>query len=160
MQLEVRNLTKKFDDVVAVDNVGFQANQGEFLTLLGPSGCGKTTTLRCIAGLEKPDEGFIKIGDRVVFDSRAGTYVPPEQRGLGMVFQSYAIWPHMTVFDNVAYGLRTGGRSFSRTEIKRARTWASSWSFTFFSRVAASIRTLLAESVGLAFNLAVSRFCR
>jgi iron(III) transport system ATP-binding protein len=80
--------------------------RGEFVTLLGPSGCGKTTTLRCIAGLERPDGGEIRIDGGIVASAVRGVYLNPEQRNIGMVFQSYAVWPHMTVFDNVAYGLR------------------------------------------------------
>src|SRR4029078_6752190 len=79
---------------------------GKLLPLLGPSGCGKTTTLRCLAGLERPDSGRIIIDGRVVFDSEKGILVPPSERALGMVFQSYAIWPHMSVFENVAFPLR------------------------------------------------------
>ncbi len=98
-------LAKTFGPVVAVNDLSLEAKAGEFLTLLGPSGCGKTTTLRLIAGLEKPDRGEIHVGDRLVSSPGAGLFVPPEQRGMGMVFQSYAIWPHMTVFENVAFPL-------------------------------------------------------
>ncbi len=105
-RIELRNVTKRFDKVTAVDRVNLVIEPGSFLTLLGPSGCGKTTILRMIAGLEEPDEGDILIGDRVVFSSNKGTCVPPAKRGLGLVFQSYALWPHMTVFQNVAFGLR------------------------------------------------------
>jgi iron(III) transport system ATP-binding protein len=99
--------------VFAVDDVSFEVKEGELFTLLGPSGCGKTTTLRSIAGLEKPDSGTIAVGDRVLFSSGNGRTVnmPANQRGLGMVFQSYAIWPHMTVFDNVAFPLQVRKRS-------------------------------------------------
>jgi iron(III) transport system ATP-binding protein len=95
--------------------------ENEFICLLGPSGCGKTTTLRCLAGLERPDAGRIRIGGRDVFDSSSRKYVPTERRGIGMVFQSYAIWPHMSVFDNVAYPLRRGaGREpLSREKIRQ-----------------------------------------
>ena len=86
--------------------VTFTVGAGEHLTLLGPSGCGKTTTLRAIAGLERPTSGEIRIGGSPVFSSSPSVNVPAERRGLSMVFQSYAIWPHMSVFDNVAYGLR------------------------------------------------------
>ncbi|MEV8516940.1 ABC transporter ATP-binding protein [Dactylosporangium sp. NPDC051484] len=111
-RIEIRGLRKQFkggDDLVAaIDGIDLTVAEGEFLCLLGPSGCGKTTTLRSIAGLERPDSGFIRIGDQVVMDSASGRYVPTEKRGLGMVFQSYAIWPHMKVSDNVAYPLTRG----------------------------------------------------
>src|SRR6187397_2724371 len=90
----------------AVDGISFQVEEGHFYSLLGPSGCGKTTTLRCIAGLERPDSGEIIIGDQVAYSSARGIWVPPHKRRIGMVFQSYAIWPHMTVFQNVAFPLR------------------------------------------------------
>jgi len=99
-------LSKHFGAEKAVDNVSLGVAQGEFVTLLGPSGCGKTTTLRCVAGLERPDGGEIRIGGDVVASAERGVHLYPEQRNIGMVFQSYAVWPHMTVFDNVAYGLR------------------------------------------------------
>jgi iron(III) transport system ATP-binding protein len=92
-----------------VHGLHLEARAGELVTLLGPSGCGKTTTLRAIAGLETPLRGRIAIAGNTVFDAAAGIDLPPERRGLSMVFQSYAIWPHMTVFDNVAFGLRARG---------------------------------------------------
>jgi iron(III) transport system ATP-binding protein len=92
--------------VVACDSVSLSVSRGEFVVLLGPSGCGKTTLLRIIAGLDKPDAGRIAIDGNPVYDGASGVAVPPEKRGIGMVFQSYALWPHMTVFDNVAYPLR------------------------------------------------------
>src|SRR5512142_900361 len=91
--------------VDAVRGVSFTVEHGKFFTLLGPSGCGKTSTLRCIAGLETPTAGTIEIGNTVVFSASGRTCVPVHRRDIGMVFQSYAIWPHMTVFDNVAYPL-------------------------------------------------------
>ncbi len=101
--------------VFAVNNVSFEVEEGELFTLLGPSGCGKTTTLRAIAGLDMPDSGRIAVADRVLFEregtSGRATNVPANQRGLGMVFQSYAIWPHMTVFDNVAFPLQVRSRA-------------------------------------------------
>ena len=105
--IELSSLTKIFGSgFVAVDSVGLRAKEGEMITLLGPSGCGKTTTLRMVAGLEQATSGSIRIGDRDVYNAALGINVPPENRGLGMVFQSYAIWPHMTVAQNVAYPLR------------------------------------------------------
>ena len=100
------HLSKRFGAEKAVNDVTLAVSQGEFVTLLGPSGCGKTTTLRCVAGLERPDGGEIRIGGDVVASAERGVYLYPEDRNIGMVFQSYAVWPHMTVFDNVAYGLR------------------------------------------------------
>ncbi|HEU5018316.1 MAG TPA: ABC transporter ATP-binding protein, partial [Pseudolabrys sp.] len=104
--VDLAHLQKRFGNEVAVNDVNLTIRRGEFVTLLGPSGCGKTTTLRCIAGLEHPDGGEITIGDEVVAAPARGIYLNPEERNIGMVFQSYAVWPHMTVFDNVAYGLR------------------------------------------------------
>jgi len=107
--ISVRALEKSFagarGEVRALRGVSFEVGQGELFTLLGPSGCGKTTTLRCIAGLEQPWAGAILIDERAVFNAADGTFVPPERRRIGMVFQSYAIWPHMTVAENVAYPL-------------------------------------------------------
>jgi ABC-type Fe3+/spermidine/putrescine transport system ATPase subunit len=101
--IEIRNLFKRFRKVVAVDHVNLEVNQGEMLTLLGPSGCGKTTTLRCVAGLEKPEEGDILIDGKPMLSQG---FVQPSKRGIGMVFQNYAVWPHMKVLHNVGYGLR------------------------------------------------------
>lgn len=103
--VSVDRLRKNFGAERAVDDVSLSVKPGEFVTLLGPSGCGKTTTLRCIAGLERPDGGDIRIGDRLVASAGQDICLAPERRDIGMVFQSYAVWPHMTVFDNVAYGL-------------------------------------------------------
>ncbi|MEO3431471.1 ABC transporter ATP-binding protein [Pelagibius sp. CAU 1746] len=103
--IEVRNLTKRYGGAVALDNVSLSIEAGEFLVLLGPSGCGKTTLLRCLAGLEIPDAGEIALGEDVVFSSQRRIAMPPGKRNLGMVFQSYALWPHMTVHDNVKFGL-------------------------------------------------------
>ena len=101
--IEIQNLFKRFRNVVAVNHIQLEVNKGEILTLLGPSGCGKTTTLRCIAGLEKPEEGTIVIDGMPMLSEG---FVVPSKRGIGMVFQNYAVWPHMRVFDNVAYGLK------------------------------------------------------
>src|SRR5680860_317424 len=107
--IRVTGLVKEFDRgaVRAVDSVDFEVPPGALVTLLGPSGCGKTTSLRCIAGLEQPTSGTIEVGERVVFDADRKVRVPANKRRIGMVFQSYAIWPHMTVFNNVAYPLQS-----------------------------------------------------
>src|SRR5438874_10486020 len=102
--VDLRGLTKRFGSHAAVDNVSLLIDHGQLFCLLGPSGCGKTTTLRLIAGFLEPSEGEITVGDRVV-SSSAGT-LPPEQRKMSMIFQSYALWPHMTVTENIVYGLR------------------------------------------------------
>ena len=114
--IEVANLSIKYGRVIAVGDVSFSAAAGEQLTLLGPSGCGKTSTMRAVAGLERPAAGTIRVGGKTVFDGSAGINVPAEQRGMSMVFQSYAIWPHMSVFENVAYGLRV--RNVGGQELK------------------------------------------
>ena len=106
VDIKVRNLTVKFGDQVAVDDLSIDIHDGEMLVLLGPSGCGKTTTMRSLVGLQKPDAGVISIGDDVLYDSSSGIDVPTNARNIGMVFQSYAIWPHMTVAQNVAFPLR------------------------------------------------------
>ena len=113
--ITVERVSKRFDGVLAVDDVSLAVPDGRLLTLLGPSGCGKTTTLRMIAGLEQNDTGRIVIGDRVVSDAAAGIYVAPERREIGMVFQSYAIWPHMSVRANVAYPLEVRRRPAGET---------------------------------------------
>ncbi len=101
--LQVRNFEKSFGAFKAVHGISFSLAEGEILAIIGPSGCGKTTTLRCIAGLERPTGGEIIVGGRTVASSTV--FVPPEKRDIGMVFQSYALWPHKTVFQNIAYGL-------------------------------------------------------
>jgi iron(III) transport system ATP-binding protein len=108
--VSLERVSKRFGAVTAVETVSLTVPDGRLLTLLGPSGCGKTTTLRMIAGLEQNDTGRITIGDRVVSDPASGHFVAPERREIGMVFQSYAIWPHMTVFANVAYPLEVRRR--------------------------------------------------
>jgi iron(III) transport system ATP-binding protein len=105
-ELTIDRLVKRFGGVTAVDHVSIHVQDGEFLTLLGPSGCGKSTTLAAIAGLDRPDEGRIAVGPTVYFDGASGTFLPPERRNCGLVFQSYALWPHMTVFDNCAFPLK------------------------------------------------------
>ncbi|MEV1128969.1 ABC transporter ATP-binding protein [Agromyces sp. NPDC049794] len=120
----VRGLRKRFrrEDgsiVAAIDDVDLAVEPGEFLVLLGPSGCGKTTLLRTIAGLETPEEGSIEISGRIAFSSERGIAVPPEKRGLSMIFQSYALWPHMTVFRNVAYPLQSRRPRQAKAEVAR-----------------------------------------
>jgi iron(III) transport system ATP-binding protein len=126
--LSIRDLVKSFGDgsVRAVDGLSLEVGPGQMFTLLGPSGCGKTTTLRSVAGLERPDAGAIAVADRVLFSSEAGVEVRASDRGLGMVFQSYALWPHMNVFDTVAFPLtavprrrRPGAREV-RERVERA----------------------------------------
>jgi len=120
--LEIERLSVDYGPIAAVDGVGFSIAKGEHLTLLGPSGCGKTTTLRAVAGLETPSAGRIVIDGTPVFDAGRGLNAPPERRGLSMVFQSYAIWPHMSVFDNVGFGFRVRGigRAEARPAVERA----------------------------------------
>jgi ABC-type Fe3+/spermidine/putrescine transport system ATPase subunit len=101
--IEIKNLFKRFKKTVAVNHVDLEVKKGEMLTLLGPSGCGKTTTLRCIAGLEKPEEGEILIDGKSMLSEG---FVQPSNRGIGMVFQNYAVWPHMKVYHNIVYGLK------------------------------------------------------
>jgi iron(III) transport system ATP-binding protein len=126
--IEVRNLKRTYvtgkSTVQAVRGINFNIEKGEIFTLLGPSGCGKSTTLRCIAGIENPDSGEILLGSRAVFDSRNSINVPMSRRGVGMVFQSYAIWPHMSVFDNVVFPLRYGPYKAPRDTWKQRVTRA------------------------------------
>jgi len=103
--ITIKNLTKRFGNVVAVNDVSLTIEPGTFLTLLGPSGCGKTTLLRCVAGLEDPDGGEIYIGNKLVFSHSRGISLPPGQRDLGLVFQNYALWPHMKVYKNMTFAL-------------------------------------------------------
>jgi iron(III) transport system ATP-binding protein len=121
--LRVENLTKLYtpgESGGGVRNIGFDVAAGEFYTLLGPSGCGKTTTLRSVAGLEEPSSGHMTIADQVIFDSAKGIFLPANQRRLGMVFQSYAVWPHMSVFDNTAFPLRMlPGTRWNDADIKQ-----------------------------------------
>jgi ABC-type Fe3+/spermidine/putrescine transport system ATPase subunit len=145
MLLRIENLTKLYTPGEAsggIRDIGFEVAAGEFYTLLGPSGCGKTTTLRCVAGLEEPTAGRIALEDRVIFDSAVGTFLPANQRRLGMVFQSYAVWPHMSVFDNVAFPLRMArDRRWSRADIARrvARTLETMELSPFADRSAAQL---------------------
>ena len=116
--IEVEHLAKTYAGTTtpAVDDVSFTVAQGGFYTLLGPSGCGKTTTLRCIAGLERPDNGTIRLGSTVVVSDRV--FVPTSRRDIGMVFQSYAVWPHMTVFENAAFPLRVAKHKLRKAALE------------------------------------------
>ncbi len=118
-KLRFSGVSKRFESVVAVDNVNLEIADKEFVTLLGPSGCGKTTTLRMIAGFIQPDEGEITVDGRVLTSQSSGIFVQPEDRHMAMVFQNYALWPHMTVIENIMFGLRTRG-----IPKKRARSQA------------------------------------
>ncbi|MFP4644208.1 MAG: ABC transporter ATP-binding protein [Spirochaetales bacterium] len=111
------SISKAFHTVEPLSNVSLEIKEGEFMVLLGPSGCGKTTLLRCIAGLESPDSGRIEIGRRTVFSRTDGIELSPRERQIGMVFQNYALYPHMSVYENVAFGLRM--RKAGKNEIKR-----------------------------------------
>lgn len=104
--VEIKKLVKTYGNLNAVDNIDLTVKKGQFISLLGPSGCGKTTTLRCLAGLEKPTEGEIIVDGEVYNSDKKKIMLSPSQRDIGMVFQSYAVWPHMNVFDNIAYGLK------------------------------------------------------
>jgi len=115
--IDVIGVTKRFDGVKAVDNVDLHIEKEEFFALLGPSGCGKTTTLRCVAGFVRPDEGEIVVSGEILVSVSKGVFVPPAKRGMGMVFQSWAVWPHMNVFDNIAYGLRI--QKLPKDEVRR-----------------------------------------
>jgi ABC-type sugar transport system ATPase subunit len=115
--IQIKNLSKHFGKVVAVNDVSLTIEPGSFLTLLGPSGCGKTTLLRCVAGLEDPDGGEIYIGDKLVFSYPQGISLGPGQRNLGLVFQSYALWPHMTVYKNMTFALEI--QKLSKDEMNR-----------------------------------------
>lgn len=123
--IEVSNLMKQFTResgaiTKAVDDVNLRVGQGEFVVLLGPSGCGKTTLLRMLAGLETPDAGSIQIRGKTVFDAEKKFYLPTEQRSISMIFQSYALWPHMTVAENIAYPLKNQKKKKSKQEIAEA----------------------------------------
>ncbi len=125
MRIQAQGLTKVFKPrrgapVKALDGITLDVADGEFVVVLGPSGSGKTTLLRCVAGLERADAGEVRIGDEIVFASEPRRWVPPERRGISMVFQSYALWPHMTVFENVAYPLRgTASRADIEDRVRR-----------------------------------------
>ena len=116
-KIVIKNLTKRFGKVIAVNDVSLTIDSGDFLTLLGPSGCGKTTLLRCVAGLEDPDGGEIYIGDKLIFSHDKGISLPPGKRDLGLVFQNYALWPHMKVDKNITFGLEI--QKMDKTEMEK-----------------------------------------
>lgn len=117
VDVRLRNVVKRFGKTIALRGINLDVRDGEFIVLLGPSGCGKTTTLRIIAGLERPDKG------KVIFGNKDVTYLPPRERNISMVFQSYAVWPHMKVFDNIAFPLKI--KKVPKEEIKRKVKWAA-----------------------------------
>ncbi len=121
--LQILNLSKQYDNKMegitnGIHQISLSIEKGKMFSLLGPSGCGKTTTLRSIAGLERPDSGTIIVGSHAVFDSTRGIYIPPYKRGIGMVFQSYAIWPHMNVYENAAFPLTSGKKRLQPSVLK------------------------------------------
>lgn len=120
-EVDVRlvNVTKKFGDAIAVDAITLDVSDGEFFTLLGPSGCGKTTTLRMIGGFEQPTSGLIELKGVDV------TFLPAHERDVNTVFQSYALFPHLTIYENVAFGLRRSGIKETRSSVVLARRWSS-----------------------------------
>ncbi len=123
-KIELTHVTKRWDKFYAVDDLNLTIEDNAFVTLLGPSGCGKTTTLRMIAGLETPTSGRITIGDKVVFDSAAGINVPPNKRKVGFLFQNYALWPNMTVYQNISFGLTNIREELPRIDLEARKTAA------------------------------------
>ncbi|MSQ28426.1 MAG: ABC transporter ATP-binding protein [Dehalococcoidia bacterium] len=137
-----KDVTKRFPETLALDRVSFEVQDGELLGLLRPSGCGKTITLRIIAGLEEADAGEVCIGGSVVNAPAQRAFLPTEKRGIGMVFQSYAIWPHMSVFENVAFPLRVRGieRKAAAGKVQRALTLAPTpWPWSSLSRATSAV---------------------
>ena len=119
------NVTKKFGDVTAVDNLNIEIGKGECFSMLGPSGCGKTTTLRMVAGFEDLSDGEVWVGDRLLSSPKKRHYTPPEHRNFGMVFQAFAVWPHMNIYENVAFPLRL--RNLPSAEIDKRTKDALTW---------------------------------
>ncbi|MBO4678581.1 MAG: ABC transporter ATP-binding protein, partial [Lachnospiraceae bacterium] len=120
-EIKLENITKRWGKFFGVDNVSLDIPNNSFITLLGPSGCGKTTILRMIAGLETPTEGRITIGDKVVFDSNAGINVPANKRKVGFLFQNYALWPNMTVYENISFGLKNVNEEMPVLDVEAKR---------------------------------------
>lgn len=117
-EIRLEHVTKRWNKFYAVDDLDLVIADNSFVTLLGPSGCGKTTTLRMIAGLETPTSGRITIGDKVVFDSEMGINVPANKRKVGFLFQNYALWPNMTVYQNISFGLSNIKESLPKTDFE------------------------------------------
>ena len=120
-EIKLENITKRWGKFFGVDNVSLDIPNNSFITLLGPSGCGKTTILRMIAGLETPTEGRITIGDKVVFDSNAGINIPANKRKVGFLFQNYALWPNMTVYENISFGLKNINEELPVVDVEAKR---------------------------------------
>jgi iron(III) transport system ATP-binding protein len=150
--LELESLTKRYPGVTSVDGISLAVEQGEFICLLGPSGCGKTTTLRMVAGFLEPDEGRIRVRGNVV--SEPGAVVPPERRNMGMIFQSYAVWPHMTVLENVAYGLKMRGVAAAERRSRAMSTLAATHLAELGERYPAELSGGQQQRVALARALA------
>ena len=118
-EIRLEHITKRWGKFYGVDDLNLVIENNAFVTLLGPSGCGKTTTLRMIAGLEAPTSGRITIGDTVVFDSELGINIPANKRKVGFLFQNYALWPNMTVYQNISFGCQTSRRKCRRSALRR-----------------------------------------
>lgn len=116
--VQLENISKSYGNLNIIPTLSLDILPNEFVSLLGPSGCGKTTLIRMIAGLERPTGGRIKFGEETVFDSSSKSFVPPEKRNVGMVFQNYALWPHLDVFENIAFPLKC--RNYSSSEIRNS----------------------------------------
>jgi iron(III) transport system ATP-binding protein len=155
-RIEISDLTVHYGDVAAVNGFSLTIAQSEHVTLLGPSGCGKTTTLRAIAGLEEPSGGTIRIDGTAVYSATQKRNVPAEKRGVSMVFQSYAVWPHMSVFDNVAYGLRVRKMPGPEVESAVARALDLVQMRAFATRSAALLSGGQQQRVALARAIAFS----
>jgi len=155
--IELKGVTKRFGSaVMAVDGLDLTIRSGSFVSLLGPSGCGKTTTLRMIAGLDLPDEGEIRLDGRILYSTASGEYVPTEKRGMGLVFQSYALWPHMTVAGNVSFGLEMQGLDRERRRARVAEVLELLHIGELAARYPAQLSGGQQQRVALARMLAVS----